>query len=110
MKRRRELISVGEDGSVSQGMKRRREFISVWEDVGHISGVKRRRELLLVWEDVGAYLRGEEKEGASLSVGGRGSISQGWRRVRGVYYRGGEEGEYISGMKKRRDKKREELI
>ncbi len=33
------------------------------------------------WRRVGgAYLRGEEKEGAYLSVGGRGSISQGWRQ------------------------------
>jgi hypothetical protein len=39
--------------------------------------MKRRRELLSVWEDVGAYLRGEEKEGVYLSVGGCGSISQG---------------------------------
>jgi hypothetical protein len=41
--------------------------------------------------------RGEKKEGAFLSVGGCGSISQGWRRVGGVYYRGGEEGEHIYG-------------
>ncbi len=47
--------------------------------------MKRRRELISVWEDVGAYLRGEEKEGAYLSVGGRGSLFQGWRCVEGVY-------------------------
>jgi hypothetical protein len=47
------------------------------------------------WE----HLRGEEKEGAYLSVGARGSISQGLRRVGvgGVYYRGGDEGEHIYG-------------
>ncbi len=56
-----------------------------------------------MWEDVGAYLRSEEKEGAYLSVGGRGSISQGLRRGGGVYYRGGEEIEHISGMKRRRE-------
>ncbi len=48
-------------------------------------------------------------------MGGRGSISQGWRRVGGVCYRCVEEGEHISGVKRRRelisvDKKREELI
>jgi hypothetical protein len=42
-----------------------------------MSGAKRRRELISMWEDVGAFLRGEEKEGAYLSVGGRGSVSQG---------------------------------
>jgi hypothetical protein len=45
----------------------------------------------------GVYLRGEEKEGVYLSVVGRGSITQGWRRIGGVYYRGGEE-EHISGI------------
>ncbi len=69
----------------------------------HISGVKGRRELISVWEDVGGYLMGEEKKGTYLSVGARGSVSQGWRRVAGVYYRDAEEGEHISGMKKRRE-------
>jgi hypothetical protein len=46
----------------------------MWE---HISGVKRRREFISVWEDVGTYLRGEEKEGAFLNVGKRGSVFQG---------------------------------
>ncbi len=39
--------------------------------------MKRRRELISVWEDC--------------------SVSQGWRRVGGVYYRGGEEREHIYG-------------
>ncbi len=77
MKKRRELISLWEDGSVSQGRRRVGEvYYRGAEEGEHISGVQRRRELISVWEDVGAYLRSEEKKGAYLSVGGRGSISQ----------------------------------
>ncbi len=54
-----------------------------------------------MWEDVGAFLRGEDKEGAYLTVGGRGSISQWWIRVGGVCFRGREEGEHIYGDDKK---------
>ncbi len=56
-----------------------------------------------MWEDVGAYLMGEEKKGAYLSVGSCGSISQWWVRIGGVYYRGAEEREHILGVKRRRE-------
>jgi hypothetical protein len=39
-------------------MKRRREFISVWEDVGAYLRDEEKEGASLVWEDVGAYLRG----------------------------------------------------
>jgi hypothetical protein len=90
-------LSVGGRGSIYQELREGGSLSQCGRTWEHISGMKRRRELLSVWRDVGAYLRGEEKEGAYLIVGGRGSISQG-RREGGSLSQCGRTWEHISGM------------